>query len=380
MLIAVTDSVSAVFIKGLPTFLKSKGFEVAVASAPGKPMNALSESEEIDFFPLPFKREISLFSDLIALFAVIRVIRKYRPDIVNAGTPKAAFICQIAAWLCRVPVRIYRFHGMRSATLKGLKKKIIMFTERTAARLAHHIFADSPSLRFDAIELGIVKPEKCSVLNRGSANGIDLKQFDGQGDREEIDRLRSVFGLADSDFVIGFLGRIVRDKGIVELYQAYQLLKDKYPIKLLLVGPFEEGDPLPEPIVEGLKNDPNIILAGSVSRPENYYPLFNLLALPSYREGFGNAVIEAGAMGVPAVATDVTGCRDAVLDGVTGRICRVRDADDLTEKLEYYLRSPEICWKHGAEAQKVARADFSNEQVWEAQYRIYLKLLEARMR
>jgi len=375
IMIVVTSPVSAVLIAGMPAYLSSKGFEVAVCSGAGREMSLLAQKEGIYFHPLPLEREISVLKDIRALLGAMRFIRRYRPDIVNAGTPKAAFICMTAAWICRVPVRIFTFHGMRSSTLTGIRRRIVSGTEKVSAALAHKVIAVSPSLRKEAEAQGIIARGKCLVLLRGSANGIDLERFSYHNKEAAVLQLKKQLGVPEHHFVLGFAGRLTRDKGVAELYEAYRLLKQQHDIIMILAGPGEAGDALPASLMKALKEDRHIICTGFVPDIEYYYPLFDVLALPSYREGWGNAIIEAAAMGVPAVATDVTGCRDAVVDGVTGLLCRARSAQDLADKIAYYILHPEIRKLHGMHATARAQQQFASGELWQAQYDLYTELL-----
>jgi len=238
--------------------------------------------------------------------------------IVDASTPKAGLLSGVAAWLARVPCRVYTLRGLRLETATGLKRALLWVTEWISCKCAHRVVCVSPSLRARAIGLKLVGDSKAIVLGEGSG-GVDIRRFSPAGrESAETQSLREKLGIAANALVIGFVGRLVRDKGIRELIEAFQGLNRKQPgLQLLLVGDFEQGDPVEPEIRRFIESSPAMIRPGFVSDTAPYYGLMDVLALPTYREGFPGVPLEAQASGVPVVTTTATGAVDSVVDGET---------------------------------------------------------------
>jgi glycosyltransferase involved in cell wall biosynthesis len=240
----------------------------------------------------------------------------------------------------------------------------------------------SHSVRREAVEARICPPEKIEVLLGGSGNGVDAAgRFDpdayDDGVRAET---RARFGIPRDAVVIGFVGRIVRDKGVVELTGAWRELRERYPhLHLILVGPFEPQDPVPEETERLLREDPRVRLAGMDWNTPPLYAAMDLVALPTYREGFPNVPLEAAAMRLPVVATRIPGCVDAVADGVTGLLVPPRDPAALRDALSRYLDHPELRLLHGAAGRERVLREYRQEALWEVLYAEYRRLLVARV-
>src|SRR5579863_115419 len=325
----------AVVLRGQFAYMRKAGCDVIVVSSPGPALDTLTKDEGIRAIPVSMEREIAPLRDLVSLCRLLRVLRKTRPLITNVGSPKAGLLGGLAAWYCRVPRRIYYLHGLRLETTHGPKRKLLSIAERIACRCAHVVVCSSESLRRRAVDLGLVEETRTMVLGDGSANGVDLARF--TGDREMLERARGLRGelqIPVSASVVGFVGRLTKDKGIVELVSAFlSLLSDVPDLRLLLVGDYESGDPVPDHTRNLIDTHAKIIRTGFVDRVEIYYHLMDLLALPSHREGFGAVSLEAAAAGKPVVGTRTTGVVDAVQDGVTGILVPVGDADALARAI-----------------------------------------------
>jgi glycosyltransferase involved in cell wall biosynthesis len=358
--------------------MKSRGFDLHVISSPGERLDRFAENEGIIAHAIPMAREIKPLKDVVSLARLYRLLRKLRPSIVDAHFPKGAFLGLIAAFLARVPVRVYHLHGLRFSTSTGAKRALLKSTERLSCLLATHIISVSDSVQSAAVEEGLCPPEKVRVLLGGSINGVDTeRRFNaalvGKAQRQVT---RERMGIPLHATTIGFVGRVVRDKGIVELVAAWKRLREQVAdLHLLVVGPFEYQDPLP-PEVEGfLRSDERIHLVGFVDDTASMYAAMDLVVLPTYREGFPVTLLEAAAMALPVVATRVTGCVNAVIDGVTGTLVPARDAITLADAILRYLHDPVLRREHGEAGRERVIRDFQQEALWIEQYRMYASCL-----
>jgi glycosyltransferase involved in cell wall biosynthesis len=374
----VTSSLTVRLMTGQPDYLSRVGFEVIVVSSPGEELRT-ARCSGAETVAVTMAREIAPWQDLLALWALLKLMRQLRPTVVNFSTPKAALLAAIAARLVNVPVRIYLLRGLRFETATGLKRKVLLLSERIGCACAHRVICVSESLRQKAIELGIVDAGRTVVLASGSSNGVDARRFAGTPEAlERGARLRRELGIPLGAPVVGFVGRLTRDKGISELVEAYLELRTKIPdLKLLLVGDLEEGDPVPPRIRRCLEGEEGIFRAGFVQDPADYYHAMDVLALPTYREGFPTVVLEAHAAGKPVVAARATGVVDAVVDGVTGILVPVGDAKALAGALALVLGDRNFAAGLGLAGRERVLREFRQEMIWDALAQEYLQLLQA---
>jgi glycosyltransferase involved in cell wall biosynthesis len=375
-----TSALSLRLMRGQLAFLRDAGFDVLVSTSPGEELDAAGLSEKVKTYSIPMSREVSLWRDLKSLLRLYRVVRRLRPSITNVGTPKAGLLGGIAAWLARVPCRLYTLRGLRCETTRGLKLRILLLSERIACACAHRVICVSESLRQKAIALGIVEPHRTLVLGSGSSNGVDFSQYSPSPVLlQSAAKLRQELRIPPGSQVVGFVGRLTRDKGITELVKAFSRLHESScALRLLLVGDFEEGDPLPGDVRREIETNPKIIRTSFVAEAAAYYHLMDVLALPTYREGFPNAVLEAHAAGKPVVATRATGVVDAVVDGVTGILIPAGDAEALAKGLEWVLTNKDLAAAMGSAGHERVRREFQQEGIWGALAREYSQLLSAR--
>ncbi len=283
----------------------------------------------------------------------------------------------IAARLVAVPVRIYHIHGMPYMTAMGSKRVLLKMTEKISCALANQVLCVSHSMREVAVREGICPAGKIKVLLGGSINGVDADgRFHPERVGEAGSQTRAAYNIPKDAQVVGFTGRIVRDKGLVELMDAWKVLREEFPaLYLLVVGTFEAQDRVPAETERRLREDPRICLTGQQRETPPFYAAMDILAFPTYREGFGNVAIEAAAMEVPVVGTRITGCVDAVADGETGILVPPRDAVALADALRMYLSNEDLRRRHGQAGRARVLREFRQETIWEAMYQEYVRLL-----
>lgn len=382
LLYVVTHPLTArTLLRGQLRYLAERGFEVALATSPGPDLETAVAQEGVPVFEVPMAREIAPAADLLSLVRLGRAIRAFRPHLVHAGTPKAGLLGMLAARRAGVPVRLYTVRGLRLETARGARRRLLAAAERAAAGLAQRVVCVSASLRRRYLDLGLAPAEKVTVLGAGSSNGVDAERFRPRppGDPEAAARRREL-GIPEGAPVVGFVGRFTRDKGIGELLDAFDgPVSARFPeARLLLVGGFEEGDPVPAGVRELLASHPRVARAGFVLDTAPWYGPMEVLAFPSRREGFPNAPLEAAASAVPVVGWAATGTIDAVADGETGRLVPVGDVAALGEALVRYLSDRGLARRHGAAGRARVERLFRRERVWEEWERELRRLLAER--
>lgn len=315
------------FCRGLLKILNEK-YEVVALSSPGKEMKAIAEREGVRTIVVPMERHISPWKDLVALYRMIKVFRQERPMMVHSMTPKAGLLCMIAAWWTHVPVRVHTFTGLVFPTSKGLQRKLLMLTDSITCRCATHVIPEGEGVKRDLLDYGITK-KPLRVLGFGNVMGVDMNYFSRR--QEVMERARQLRD--DSCFTFLFVGRIVRAKGINELCKAFnQLSRENKSVRLLLVGPREDKlDPVSEDSLRMIESNPAITYVGEVLGEDllSYYAAADCFVFPSYREGFPNTVLEAGAMGLPSIVTDINGSREIIVENENGYIIPPQDSDAL---------------------------------------------------
>lgn len=380
MLHAVTASVSLGLMRGQLRYLRDAGFEVAAVCAPGDELEALREAEGVPGFDVAMERGIAPLMDLVSLWDLWQLMRRFRPLITNVGTTKAGLLGGLAARWAGVPCRVYTLRGLRFETTTGLRRKVLKFLEKVACDSAHLVVCVSESVRRKAVEQGLVDAACAVVLGNGSSNGVDAARFAPSEERtRQAQALRGQLGIPHDAPVIGFVGRLNRDKGVPELVRAFARLRISRPtLRLLLLGDFESLEPMPPDIRGLLDTEPRILCPGHVADSAAYYQVMDVVCLPSYREGFPNSVLEAQAAARPVVTTAVTGCADAVEHGVTGLLVPAGNLSALSDALERMLTDPPRAQRLAQAGRERVLRDFRPEPIWHALAEMYRRLLQER--
>jgi glycosyltransferase involved in cell wall biosynthesis len=374
----MTVPASLYFLSGQIGYMRARGFELHAVASPGEYLAPFGAQEGIPVHAVAMTRAISPLRDLRALWELWRLLHDLSPDVVHAHTPKGGLLGMIAAALARVPVRVYHVRGLPFVTASGWRRRLLVAAEWTSCALAHRVLAVSHSMRAIAVEEGICPPEKIAVLAGGSGNGVDATgRFVPQPTAVRREA-RARLGIPPDALVIGFVGRVVREKGAVELATAWRALREAQPRAfLLVVGRLDAEDAIPTEVRAELERDARVRLTGVDPNTPPLYAAMDVVALPTYREGFPNVALEAAAMALPIVATSVPGCVDAVVDGTTGTLVPARDAGALRDALLRYLVDGALRAAHGAAARQRVLARFRREAIWAALAGEYVSLLEA---
>lgn len=367
LIIAITDPISIILLTGQLKFFSQKGYEVSLICSPTKKVQEFCNQENTKFIAVPIKRTIDLISDIYSLIRIIRIIKKEKPDIVNAGTPKASLLVLIASYLNNVPFRVYTCRGFRYSSESGIFKKILMYVERLTISCAHTVICISQSIKEQGIKDNIFKMDKAQVILKGSSNGIDLDKFYRKKDSEII---INPYRETKDAFVIGFVGRIIERKGINELITSFSSIEKRHKVKLLIVGDFEESQKPSFQIIKVINENENIHVTGWIDNVQEYLQFMDILVLPAYWEGFGNVLIQAAAVEIPVISTNTFGCKDAVAHGFNGLLVNPGSAKEIEEAIELYLTDGEIREKHAKNGPSWA-ANFDQQKIWNELNEIY---------
>ena len=372
----VTSDVSFGLLKGQLKFL-SKYFKIVGVSSPGPNVAKATLREGIDIHTVKMSRHIDLIQDFKSLYNLYKVFKKEKPDMVHSITPKAGLLSMTAAYFARVPIRLHTFTGLIFPYRTGLFQKILITTDRILCFFATNLYPEGEGVKQDLISYKITsKPLK--VLGKGNVNGVDLAYYNPDNFiTKDLNDLKKELGIKDSDFVFIFLGRLVKDKGINELISAFKKLStQKNNVKLLLLGKYEhELDPvLPETEFEVKTND-NIILAGWQTDTRPYLLISNVSILPSYREGFPNVVLEAGAMGLPCIVTNISGCNEIIKDQYNGVIIPPKDEVKLFEAMKSILIDKKLVNEMALNSRAVIVNNYERSFVWNSLLEEYKFLL-----
>lgn len=368
---AVTVSMSVGFFKPMVRDLQQKGYEVLTVSSPGPELDELRQMD-VKVIEVPMERRMSPMKDVKSLWRLIKVFRRERPYMVHSMTPKAGLLCMLAAWLTRVPRRVHTFTGLVWPTTTGLSRRVLMLTDWLTCACATHIIPEGEGVKHDLQQHITRKPMK--VLGYGNVRGVDMQRFS---------RRPEVMAMADEIkkegvFTFLFVGRIVGDKGINELVQAFERLQGECTdVRLLLVGKFEENlDPLKPATMEAIQSNPGIEHVGAQYGDAllAHYAASDCFVFPSYREGFPNTVMEAGAMELPCIVTDINGSREIIVDGENGVIIPSKDAEALYGAMKAIVTDKAQTAHYTSQARQMIATRFEQSFVRKCLYEFYKEI------
>jgi glycosyltransferase involved in cell wall biosynthesis len=363
-------------LKGQPKFM-SQYYEVVGITSPGEEIKDVVNDEGIRVIEVEMTRTISPIKDLVSLWKIYKLIKKEKPFIVHSHTPKAGTLGMMAAKLAGVPNRLHTIAGLPLLVATGAKRKLLDFVEKITYACATKIYPNSLGLKNIIIQNGYTKPSKLKVIANGSSNGIDVNHFSIENISEETKAtLREELNIIEDDIVFVFVGRLVTDKGINELISAFKKLSADYQnIKLLLVGTFEsELDPLHDSTLNEIESNNNIINVGWQTDVRPYFAISNVLAFPSYREGFPNVVMQAGAMELPSIVTNINGCNEIIKEGVNGLIIPPKDENELYLAMLNIIENPSKQKELANASRKMICDNYQRQVIWEALLQEYRDL------
>jgi glycosyltransferase involved in cell wall biosynthesis len=355
-------------LKGQLNFMSNNGFDVIGVSSGGKVLEEVKEQESIQVFQIEMSRKITPFKDLVSLLNLYLYFRKLKPLIVHTHTPKAGIVGMMAAKLARVPIRLHTVAGLPLLESKGLKRKLLNLVEKITYSCAVKVYPNSIGLMKIIQHNRFCSSKKLKVIGQGSSNGIDTTYFNpALFSNDSKLELKFNLNIDSKDFVFIFVGRLVGDKGVNELVKSFEGFRNfNRPCKLLLVGNYEpELDPLKSETIQFIENNPSIISVGYQKDVRPYFAISNCLVFPSYREGFPNVVMQAGAMGLPSIVTNINGCNEIISEGINGTIIPVKNIDMITQKMKKISEDTSFYLELQKNARNMIMNRYEQNIVWE---------------
>ncbi|CAD0224395.1 glycosyltransferase family 4 protein [Chryseobacterium sp. D764] len=371
-----------ILLKGQHRFM-SEHFDVIGVSSPGKELDEVKKDEEIDVIAIDMSRKITPIKDIKSLWSTYRFLRKEKPQIVHTHTPKAGIVGMLAARMAGVPHRLHTVAGLPLMEVTGMKRQVLDLVEKLTYASATQVYPNSKGLSDYIIEHKYADKYKLKVIGNGSSNGIDTSFFSPEHVSEDQKTfLKNELKIENTDFVFVFVGRLVGDKGINELIKAFSALnkqENQQRSKLLLVGPLEqELDPLYPDTLNEIENNPDIVSVGFQKDVRPYFAISDVLVFPSYREGFPNVVMQAGAMELPSIVSDINGCNEIIVENENGVIVPVKDSESLREEMEKMISDKDYYQTLKKNARPMIEDRFEQSVIWNAILSEYKKLIKER--
>lgn len=342
-------------------------FEVIGVTSPGEQIKDIVGNEGIRVKSIEMSRKLTPFKDIVSLVKLVIFVRKEKPFIVHTHTPKAGTLGMVAAWICQVPIRLHTVAGLPLMETIGVKRKLLNFVENVTYLCATRVYPNSLALRDFIIVSKFCNPDKLKVIGNGSSNGINSEFFSSATvSSKSIEKVKIDYGITPPDFVFIFIGRLVKDKGINELVAAFEKISGKFKhVKLLLVGKQEpELDPLKKDTLEKIQSNPDIIPTGYQIDVRPFLLASHVLVFPSYREGFPNVPMQAGAMGLPSIVTDINGCNEIVRHGHNGLIIPPKNAEVLEKVMQQLIEDKQLTQNLTVNARESIVSRFDQQTLW----------------
>lgn len=360
--------------------MSQSGIDLLVVCSDGPELEHLRKETDAKYEVLEIPRHISVLKDILAVWKLFKILRSTNMEICHSTTPKAGLISMTAAFFARTGVRLHTFTGQPWATNSSIKGMLAKISDRIICMFATHTYADSPSQREFLLQHKICDPSKISVIGRGSLAGVNLERFSSSSDLDELATVRVNCGFSESDFVFVYVGRITPEKGVAELLEAFSKLNVDYPdTKLLLVGPVDQNSGSGEKFHDVTSYaSKHVVFTGFSSKPELFLSLSSVLCLPSYREGFGTVILEAAAMGLPSIGSNIYGLKDAIVDGETGLLVPPRSAKELYRAMKFMRENRALVSEMGLRAKQRCEMFFDNNLISDLTLNEYKKHVKNR--
>ncbi|WP_433628215.1 glycosyltransferase family 4 protein [Chryseobacterium cucumeris] len=361
----------------------SEHFDIIGVSSPGKELDEVKNEEGIDVIAIDMSRKITPLKDIKSLWSTYKLLKREKPQIVHTHTPKAGIVGMLAARMAKVPHRLHTVAGLPLMEVKGVKRQVLDFVEKLTYTSATKVYPNSKGLSDYIIKHKYTDSYKLKVIGNGSSNGIDTSFFSPEQVSENQKAiLQKELKIKDTDFVFIFVGRLVGDKGINELINAFSVLnknENQQRSKLLLVGSLEhELDPLYPDTLKEIENNPDIISVGFQKDVRPYFAISDALVFPSYREGFPNVVMQAGAMELPSIVSDINGCNEIIVENQNGVIVPVKDSERLMEEMEKMILDKDYYQALKMNARLMIENRFEQSVIWNALLSEYNKLIKGK--
>ena len=344
-------------------------FNIIIVSSQKKKLNKIGNQQGVNVFFIPFTRKITPIKDIIATYKLYRYLIKEKPTIVHTQTPKAGIVGMLASFLAKIPIRMHTVGGLPLMESKGLMRILLNYVEILTYALATNIYSNSFGLLKFIIDQKFCKKNKIKVLSNGSSNGIDLNFFDPLKIKaKERDQLMLSLGIKNNEFIFLYVGRLVRDKGINELVYAFKkILFNNKKFKLLLVGNFEEDlDPLKKEVIDEINLNPNIVYGGYQNDIRPYLAISNCFVFPTYREGFPNVILQAGAMNIPCIVSNINGCNEIIKDRINGILIAKKNIQELIEAMSRISSNHNLRNKLAKNSRQIILKNFDQKSIWES--------------
>lgn len=362
-----------ILLKGQLRFLNEK-YEVIAVSGGDEHLENVKNREGVAVRNVEIQRNISPLKDFVSLIELYKLFKKEKPLIVHSITPKAGLLSMIAAYFAQVPIRIHTFTGLIFPTRTGAMKQLLIFMDKTLCNFATNIYPEGQGVKNDLIKYNITR-KPLEIIANGNVNGIDTDYFNPEIiNFEEKNEFKTKLGIKPDDFVFIFIGRLVTDKGVNEAIEAFKKFKGDDSVKLLLVGPYEDLDPLLTNTLAEIEENKNIISVGFQKDVRPFFAIADSFVFPSYREGFPNVVLQAGAMGLPSIVTDINGSNEIIQNEINGTIIPVKDVVLLFQAMKKIKQNESERIKMSQNARQIIISKYQQKIVWEEIQKEYHKL------